>query len=422
MPGRESGLSGVERRNLRLLTIAEASGGLGTQMTAVVIPILLLSEFDSSALVVATFAAARYVPYIVLGPWLGSKINDRSPRAMVLVGDAIRMACLILAATLGFLGSLTVPALLALVLVISAARVQYDLALATFIVNGFVKRHLLRVNSQLDAVFGAAESAGPAVAGAIVSAAGPFVAMVADSIARAVSFVSVALTRVPEPAPNAPAGQRDLGDAAPRPSGGTFRDSLDTIFGDRILRVFLAAAALSNGGLMILQGVALVVLVERHGLSATGAGFVLTCMGVGGIAGSLVGPWLIRRVGLREAAVVGSVASIACPLLMVPTVGTTWVVVIALGYFCLGAGISVSSMAMRRYRQEAIPAEKFASVSGAYSSLIMGSLPAGALIGGVLASAWGLTAPLVASAIVMAASAVVSQRSLRVQPTVNLEV
>jgi hypothetical protein len=68
-------------------------------------------------------------------------------------------------------------------------------------------------------------------------------------------------------------------------------------------------------------------------------------------------------------------------------------VFVAAGALALeAAGVMVGNVVARSMRQSLVPAELQGRVASAYQVLILGSLPAGGLVGGLLASSIGLRA------------------------------
>ena len=80
-----------------------------------------------------------------------------------------------------------------------------------------------------------------------------------------------------------------------------------------------------------------------------------------------------------------------------------WLLYVA-GYLLLGWGMRVVGVVTRRYRQEVVPAESFAKIQGLYSALLIGSLPVGALLGGVLAQWIAPVAAVVGASVLFVAA------------------
>jgi predicted MFS family arabinose efflux permease len=185
----------------------------------------------------------------------------------------------------------------------------------------------------------------------------------------------------------------------------TGRAAAAFLFTHPTLRLIAAAASVQNAALMTLQGVALLILVQVRHLPAYVSGIVVAGMGVGGAIGAFFAPRMISRFGIARMATVAAVITAASPLaLLLSGVSYRWVVYFA-GYVLLGGGITLTSVTTRRYRQEVIPADSFARVQGLYGSLLMGSLPLGALLGGVLAQRIAPLAAVLGASVLFAVAA-----------------
>jgi predicted MFS family arabinose efflux permease len=70
------------------------------------------------------------------------------------------------------------------------------------------------------------------------------------------------------------------------------------------------------------------------------------------------------------------------------------------------AGVTVANVVVITLRQAAVPAHLLGRVTSAYRMVVMGALPLGALVGGIVAREIGLTAPLWTAAAIMGVMAV----------------
>lgn len=377
-----SGLSAQERRNLTLLLIGETTSTGGTQITAIALPLLLVQSFRISALTLSLFAAARYLPYIFLGVPLGMYADSRKNlRRTMLIADASRLFAIALIPILWSLNMLSIPLLFGIVLVVAAIRVVYDLCSSVFVVRNFYRTSWLIANSRLDTLFSTMECAGPSIAGTVASTLGAAWAFLFDAFSYAVSFACVRrLQERPGTALNAP----DLGAPARDVEVPNRQNTARFLFTHPILRLIAAATSAQNAALMTLQGVAILILVHVRHMPAYAAGLVIAGMGAGGALGAFLAPRLITRFGLAPVASTSAIVTALAPLLLFfhgpPYVWLAY----CCAYVLLGAGVALTSVSTRRYRQEAIPAESFARVQGLYGSLLMGSLPLGSLLGGAL--------------------------------------
>lgn len=392
----------AEQRAYRLLLLGGTTSIIGTQITAVALPLLLIAGLTTSAMALSLVAAARYVPFIVLSVPVGAVVDRRDPLLVMLLADASRLVLMALIPVLSFAGLLSVPMVLLLVLATATGRVFFDLSSAKLVVTRFHRSSWLRVNSGLDTAANVGELVGPPAAGGLTAVVGAAWALVLDSASYVVSLLTVLALRRDEPAPR-PAAEV----AADAPPGRASTRVAFRLLWDTVpLRYLILGSSLQNFALMTAQGVALLYLVDGKGLGSAAAGLVIAALGVGSVVGAARAPWLVGRLGLlRSVALAGPVTALG-PLALLAG-GPAWVrlTVAMAGYALLGASIAATSVAGRRYRQEVVPADVYGRVSGLVTTVLMGTLPLGAVTGGVVGSAAGLPAVMVVSAAVFTVAA-----------------
>jgi predicted MFS family arabinose efflux permease len=144
--------------------------------------------------------------------------------------------------------------------------------------------------------------------------------------------------------------------------------------------------------------VMVLVAQERLGLGPLGYGVLLAAMAVGGIAASFSAERVIGRIGaaaaLRAGLVIEASTQLVLALARVPLVAGAALAVF--GFHCVVWAVVTTSL-----RQQLVPDRLLGRVMSASLLFGAGGLSLGALLGGLLADAFGLTAPFwVASAAV----------------------
>jgi MFS family permease len=137
----------------------------------------------------------------------------------------------------------------------------------------------------------------------------------------------------------------------------------------------------------MVTGVLVLYVLEVLHLPSGDFGLVLLAAGVGGIAGSLATPPLMRRVGRRVVLTAGGTLTGVATVLMAFTHNGY---VAATLFAVSAAGVMAWNVLTMSLRQTLIPTALFGRVQGAYRTLVWGVIPLGALVGGVLADAIGI--------------------------------
>ncbi|MFA9432762.1 MFS transporter [Egicoccus sp. AB-alg2] len=178
-------------------------------------------------------------------------------------------------------------------------------------------------------------------------------------------------------------------------------EGLRWLWRHRLLRTLAILLAAMNGtaafGMAIL---ALFAVGEESvlGLSAFGWGLLLTAGAAGSFLGSLVAERVVARFGRARTLWATLVSAILVPA-AIGVADTVWLVVAAQALFGLTAVLwNVITVSLR---QSIIPDELLGRVNSVYRFLGWGAIPVGSMLGGAIASGFGLRAPWFAAAGVM---------------------
>ena len=125
--------------------------------------------------------------------------------------------------------------------------------------------------------------------------------------------------------------------------------------------------------------------------------------------GSLFGSFIARRASARFGAGSTMIGCMVAGAVTATTLGLTSSAMVAAAALMLdGAGGIIWNIVTISLRQEIIPDHLLGRVSSDFRFIGMGSLPIGALLGGVLASAYGLRFPFLLTGVCIAIMTVVA--------------
>ena len=130
--------------------------------------------------------------------------------------------------------------------------------------------------------------------------------------------------------------------------------------------------------------------MERLGVGAVGFGLLNTAGAVGGLAGIASYDWLEGHASLANIMRAGLLIETFTHFGLAVT--TSWSVAMAV-MFVFGAHAFVWGTTSRTVRMRAVPLELQGRVSSLYSIAVYGGILAGQIVGGVVASIWGVTGP-----------------------------
>lgn len=358
----------------------------GDSLRGAALPLLAVSLTDDP-LVVALVTACGYLPWLLFG-LLGGAVADRvdQRRAMWAV-DLVRGVLMAGFALMVALGHGTIALLLALAFLLTTFQTLFDNA-ATALLPAVVPRDALAgANARLMTGQHIANGllAAPLVpALLILGASAPFAV---NAVTYVVGALLIASLRTDAPA------------KVPKAAGGTLRaemaDGMRVLWRDSVLRYVAVATALSNIGMGAL--IATLVLHVTGWLDGGNSGYAAALMAysVASVGGGLVAPWLAVRIGrIRSILLAGIVQT--CALVVLGTVRELVAAIAVMAVF--GAMSMVWNVNQTTLMQERSPAAMLGRISSAFRTLAVGGAPLGALLGGLVAGAWGLNAPALLAA------------------------
>ena len=129
---------------------------------------------------------------------------------------------------------------------------------------------------------------------------------------------------------------------------------------------------------------------ERLGLGVVGFGLISTAIAVGGLLGTVSYGWLERHVRLgvimRGGLIIETLTHLALAL-------TRWAWFALIVFVIFGAHAFIWGTTSTSVRQRAVPAQFQGRVGSVYLTGVVGGMVIGSALGGLVASAWGVTAP-----------------------------
>jgi len=368
--------------DFRLLWCGETTSTLGTAVSQVALPLVAVVSLQASTFQVGLLTAATWVPWLLVGLPAGAWV-DRLPRRPLMLACYGASAVLLLSVPLAaWVGALTLAHLLVAAVLTGAASVFAETAQQVYVAGIVADRDLPEANASLQGSQAAAQVAGPGLAGLLAQSVGAVVGLAADALSFLVAAACLLRVRAEE-------------DARPAscPSGGLaaqIADGLRFLVGDPYLRVFAVFGALSNLGLIGYQAILVVFLVREVGVSPGAIGLLISGMSVGGIGGAAVAPALTRRLGTARGMLTIELGAVPLGLLIPLAAPGPRLGLVVLGGVAVGVGIVGGNVVKSSFRQAYCPRALLGRVTVGMQFLNYGTIPLGAVLGGLLGSTLGL--------------------------------
>lgn len=380
---------------------ASALSNLADGVLKVAVPLVAIG-YTRSPVLIAGLVVAFSLPWLVFVLFAGVIVDRGDRRVLMIAADATRavVVAVLVFAVASDLGSIGV--LYAIAFGVGLAETVHDIA-AQAIVPGLVPdAELTRANGRLYAVeLTTNEFAGPPLAGALVAVGAVLALAVPAGLWVLAAFVLLLLRGSFRP-------QRERGAVRAE-----ITEGLRFLWRNRMLRAFTAVVGIFNFASSATMAVLVLYAVgaaSAMGLSAAGYGLLLTTYAVGSVLGSLVAGRVVGLVG-QNRAILGGLA-VGCALIGVPAVTADPVAVGAV-FAVGGAAIMVFNVEVVSLRQRLTPDELRGRVQSGHRMVAWGSMPLGALTGGLIAELVGLRVVFAVMAVVALAALPVLARALR---------
>jgi predicted MFS family arabinose efflux permease len=398
--------------------VGQTVSQLGEHTTLVVLPLCAVLTLGAGAGELGVLRAVGQAPILLLSLLVGAWVDRWRSRTVMVLADVGRALVLGAAAVAGLFGALGLPVLLVAAFAVGALSVFFDVAYQASLVRLVKRDQLVRGNSALEGSRSAAQIAGPALGGALVSLLSAPIAAASSALLFALSFLSIRRIRRSEsiPGPPQPLSRRlpeptrQLSQRHPEPMQEPqrcpprvwrqIREGLRFVIGDSSLRAVCLASAAFQFSLAATMTVYLLFLPRELHLSGTEVGLALAATGPGALIGSLLAARLPGRFGhgvvLVSAAALGDGAFLFVPALHGSSAGTVLaLVVVSLVSGTFGQLVNVTVMGVR---QALTPDGMQGRAAATITFVGMGLTPLGSLLGGFLAGEWGLRPSLAVTA------------------------
>jgi MFS family permease len=372
--------------NFRRLWRGSAASTLGAEIGEIALPLLALVTLSATAAQVSILRIAQFLPFLVATLPVGLLVDRmrRSRLRLMIAADVGRGVLVTLIAVAAWAGFATMPALYALVFAVAVGTVVFQVADFAVLPSVVATEQLVDANGKLAANQSASEIAGRGIGGLLVQVLSAPIAVVLNGLGYLGSALSLSRVRLnpgtPEPAP------------APRASAWReVTQGLRITVRHRYIRPLLGEAATFNVANEAFVLGLLLYAVRDAGLNAAAIGAVFTAGGVGSFLGAWFGSRVTGRYGYGRVLLISLVIGNGAPLgmLLAPYAGGSVLALMCGVFLVMGVGIGVANVHAVSLRQNAIPEEQRGRVNAAYRLISWGAIPAGAALGGLVATQSG---------------------------------
>ncbi len=377
-------------RDFMLLWSAQSISALGSRIGREALPLAAVLALGAGPLQLGVLNAAQAAPALVLGLFAGAWLDRRRRRPVMIAADFGRAAILLTIPLAAVLGSLGLWQLYVAAFVVAALGFLFEVADQSLLPAIVARGAFVEANGKRAATSSAAEVVGPSIGGILVQLlTAPFAILI-----DALSFVAsgwLLLKLRPEPDAPAPVAGRHA------PYLRDIRDGLQALWRQDVLRPMVIAKTLRSlfGG--IVDAFYVLYVVKHLGISPAWMGLIIGCGGMASLLGAAVAPVLAKRFALGPmlvAAQLGIVLGVAClpaaslaPAALVP--GLIPVLLVA-HQILADLSLTFYLVLERSLRLHLAPAALLGRINSTWLMLAIGPGLLGAVLGGLVAEAFGL--------------------------------
>lgn len=361
----------------------ETLSQVGTQITAVAMPLTAILTLHAGPGEVGLLATANYAPILVVSLFAGSWLDTHRRRPAMIAAHAGRAALLVLVPVLAGLGLLTLPLLVAIALCVGAMSAFFDVAYVTYVPQLVHRRQLVDANAKLEATYSVAAIGGPGLGGLLVQALTAPLAILAD-VASYLVAGALALRMRHAETPPSPGARTSPLPAIVKGAATTLRHP--------VLRPVVLQSACYNLFAPVIITLFLLYGVRVLGLSSGVLGLLLATGSAGGLVGTVLAGRIAARFGTGRT-MAGSMLLCAVSTVLVPAAGgPTGVLVVLLvtGLVLRGLGLAVFNVHSLGVRAMVISSDTLGRVTATYRFISNGTLPLGGVLAGVLGAVFGV--------------------------------
>jgi MFS family permease len=368
-------------RPFRWLLASSWTTNLGDGILVATGPLLVASETRDPFLVGLSWTL-QFLPALLFGLYAGVVADRVDRQLLVAFADGARVLVLGVLATAILTGHVDIVLVLGALFLLGTAETFADTATSTLLPMMVAKRDLGIANARvMGGIILLNQLAGPPI-GAALFALGRAVPFFSMAVLVLAGVVLVLRVRLPVSArPDVPR-EKHLGTE--------IREGLVWVRDHPAVRTLVVTILVFNITFGAAWSVLVLYSLERLHLGEIGFGLVTTAQAVGGLIGTFCFGWLERHVRLGTLMRVGLVIETLTHLALALTT-VVWVAMVVFVVF--GAHAFVWGTISQAVRQRAVPMAMQGRVNSVNRIGVVGGIVVGSLVGGAIASRFGVTGP-----------------------------
>ena len=367
--------------DFRRLWIGDTASQFGAALGSLAVPYLAVTFLAATPFQMGLLGTLSGIGFLLVALPAGAIIDRRSKRRVMITTDSFRALLLMTLPVAWWLNVLTMAQVMVVATAVGMLTVFFDVSYQSYLPLLVPSDQVVEGNAKLQASQSVSQSAGPGLGGLLIRLIGPDVAIVANAGGYLLSALFLSRIRHREVVATV---------ASRRPMRIEVAEGLAFVLRHRLLRRLIACTAIGNFAGSAIGALSVLYLLRDLHLSAFVIGVIDSAAAVGGLGGALVATAVARKIGEGPSIIVTAVAvallTFTYPLASVlPPIAT----LITGGVAVTAAGVAYN-IATVSFRQRLCPPELLGRMNASARFLVWGTIPLGALIGGLLATSLGV--------------------------------
>ena len=367
---------------------ASTASALGSGLATIAAP-LYVAAHTRSPLIVSATSGVAWLPWLLFALPGGVLVDRVDRRRLMIAIDWARVAAMGVLATALLAGWASIALLDGVLFVINTGEVVFRSASQAMIPSVVPRARLERANGWLVGGTTMMQQmiAGPL--GGFLFALAAFLPFLVNAGTYAASAALVGLVAGTYRASRGQA-EGDQGSWRLRQARAELAEGFRWLARQRVLRTMTVLIGLLNLTLTAATAVLVLLAKERLHLGAVGYGTLFTCEAAGALLGSACGDWLIRRVTATWTIRIGLLVEAGLHLVLATSRSAFFVGAML---FAFGVHAALWTIVANSLRQRLTPPDMLGRVASTSLFIAAGGNCVGAMLGGVVAANFGITAP-----------------------------
>ena len=379
--------------NFTRLWTGQSISMVGSQMTLLALPLTAVLVLHATPSEMGALAALEYAPFLVVGLVAGAYVDRIAARRVMIVADIARALFLATIPLAAATHTLWIGELYGVAFGVGVGTAFFDVAYLAMVPRVVGSDALLSGNARLEGSRALAGVIGPGLGGVLVQLLTAPLVLLLDSV----SFVaSAGFLRSMRP-------EHDDVGRVPRKTS-IVREivaGVNAVVRHPVLRALGGCVGTFNLFSSMVLAIYVLYVTQMLGVSAALLGLIAASGGIGALTGTTLAVYAGRRVGAGHVIAGAVLLSAVGTIVIALARGTPAAVTLVLGVaqVAVELGVTASVVTVLSLRQSMTPAGQEGRISATMRFLIFGTVPLGAVLGGVLGQAVGLRTTVLIAAL-----------------------